>query len=209
MTDIIIVKFGQKDIEDNCISSVLRSTSSPYHLTVYDNFIQKENLAKVWNRLISQSNADYICLLNSDTLVTMGWLENLLEAFGKDPRLGAVGPSTNKCGNQQCKPSPVDPHKSPFLDFGRTFPNWCLSGFCLVFPRSVWEEVKGFPEDCGFYGQETAFIDKLTKRGYKQCWRTDTFVFHYGGYTAKKTFTSEELQKEREKGNTYIKEKRA
>jgi len=208
MTDIIIVKFGQKEIEDNCISSVLRSTSSPYHLTIFDNFIKKENLARVWNKLIRQSDSEYICLLNSDTMVTKDWLENLLEAFDQDPLLGVVGPSTNKCGNQQCKAPPREPSLYPFIDFGRTYPNWCLSGFCILFPKNVWEEVGGFPEDCGFYGQEVAFIDKLTARGYKQCWRTDTFVFHYGGYTARKTFNQEQLKEERAKGNAYIKETR-
>lgn len=179
-TTIIIVKFNLKWVEDQCIRAVVDHTKN-YNLIVHDNFPQNENLGKLWNRLIKQSKTKYICLLNSDTLVTPHWLELLLECFEK-PKVGVAGPSSNKTHNPQSK----DHWKEPLVDFGKTYPNWCLSGFCLVFPKKVWEKVGGFPENYGFYGQEVAFIDKLTKLKYKQAWRTDSFVYHYGSASLKK-----------------------
>lgn len=205
MTSIIIVKYNLPEIETQCVHAVLDHTTD-YNLIVHDNYPQNENLGKLWNKLISQAETEYICLLNNDAIVTPFWLKNLLECFDLGKKIGVAGPSTNNSKNQQSKPAP--PYK--FINFGKTYPGWCLSGFCLVFPKKAWEECEGFPQDFGFYGQEVALIDRMTKAGYKQVWRTDTFVFHYGSASAKKAtkmgLMDEQL--ERAVGNAKIKELR-
>lgn len=180
-TTVIIVKFNLDEIERQCLRAVADHTSN-YDLIVHDNYPQNENLGKLWNKLISKADTEYVCLLNNDVIVTPMWLEKLLECFDRDESIGIAGPSTNSSHNQQS----TEHLAAKFVDFGRTYPGWVLSGFCLVFPKKIWEEIGGFPEDFGFYGQEVALIDKMTKAGYKQCWRTDTFVFHYGSASAKK-----------------------
>lgn len=180
MTTIIVVKYNLEKIENQCLRAVVDHTEN-YNLIVHDNFPKNENLGLLWNRLIDKSETDYICLLNSDALVAPQWLAKLIECFNY-PKIGVAGPSTNYSHNPQSKVH----LKEPFVDFGKTYPTWCLSGFCIVFPKKIWEEVGGFPEDFGFYGQEVVFIDKIVKLGYKQCWRTDAFVYHYGSASAKK-----------------------
>jgi len=194
MTEIIVVKYNLRGIEDQCIRAVLDHTDN-YNLTVFDNYPKNHNLGQLWNRLISKSEAEYICLLNNDALVTPFWLDKLLEAFGKHPKVGVVGGTTNSSHNQQS----TDHTAKTFVDFGRTYPGWCLSGFCLVFPKKVWEEVGGFPEDFGFYGQEVAFIDRLTEKGYKQCWRTDVFIYHYGSASVKKAQANGDIDEIKER----------
>ena len=181
MTDIIIVKYNNKKVEDDCLRSLADFTDSPYNLTVYDNFPNNHNLGKLWNDLIRKSDCENICLLNSDTEVTPGWLKDMEEVI-EDPTVGCVGPSTDNCHNQQATDTPDD----VLVDFAKTYPNWCLSGFCILFPKKVWETCGGFPEDFGFYGQEVALLDKMVKLGYKQMWRTDVFVHHIGSSSAKK-----------------------
>jgi GT2 family glycosyltransferase len=203
ITDIIIVKYNTPELEQKCIESVVKHTNVSYHLSVYDNYFFKQNLAQLWNQLIRRSFSEYICLLNSDTTVTSDWLSQLLLTF-YDKEVGCVGPSTDYSKNQQShsKPSEI------FIDFTKTFPGWTLSGFCLLFPKKVWEEVGGFPEDFGFYGQEVAFIDKIVEKGYKQIWRTDVFVHHEGGASIKKAQSLGEIneKEERQKGReNYLK----
>lgn len=204
MIDIIIIKYNTPELEKKCINSILETTGIPYHLTVYDNYFSKHNLGKLWNRLIDRSESDYILLLNSDTTVNKDWVK-LLEVFGNYNlgKVGCVGPSTDNSHNQQSKEYP----KEIFVDFGEKYPGWVLSGFCLVFPKRVWKDVGGFPEDFGFYGQEVAFIDKLTKKGYKQIWRTDVFVHHEGGASIEKAQSSGEINEleERKKGREKYK----
>ena len=43
--------------------------------------------------------SDYILLLNSDVLVTPGWLERLLACAEADPRIAAVNPLSNRADN--------------------------------------------------------------------------------------------------------------
>jgi GT2 family glycosyltransferase len=171
------------------------NTEGYYHLTIYDNYPYKENLGKLWNRLIKQSTADYICLLNSDTVVTPNWIDKLLETFQRVEKVGCVGPSTDNSVNKQSKDKPEE----VFVDYSLYHPGWDLSGFCLVFPKQVWEEARGFREDFGFYGQEVAFIDRIVAAGYKQIWRTDVFVHHEKGASIKKAQAAGEINEEAER----------
>jgi len=196
ITNIIVVKYNTPELEQKCIESVIKHTNTPYHLSIYDNYVYKHNLGQLWNRLIQNSASDYICLLNSDTIVTSNWLSQLLLTFS-DKEVGCVGPSTNNSKNQQSRPKPNE----IFVDFTTVFPGWVLSGFCLLFPKKVWEEVDGFPESFGFYGQEVAFIDKIVKKGYKQIWRTDVFVYHEGGASIKKAQSLGEINEKEERLN--------
>jgi GT2 family glycosyltransferase len=206
IVDIIIVKYNIPELEKKCIESVIKYTNNiSYHLTIYDNYVYRHNLGQLWNRLIRRSDSDYICLINPDTIVESDWLSKLLQTFNCfEESVGCVGPSTDNSKNQQSK---LKPNKD-FVDFGTTFPGWVLSGFCLLFPKKVWEEVGGFPEDFGFYGQEVVFIDKIVKKGYKQIWRTDVFVHHEGGASIKKAQSLGEINEleERKKGReNYLK----
>ena len=197
MTEIIIVNYNQPELGRRCVQSVIEHTNPPYHLTLYDNSIEKNNLGKLWNRLIKQSKADYICLLNDDTQVERDWLRKLLEVFNVETNVGAVGPVTNNSSNPQCQYFPSE--KYDVIDFPFVHEGWCLSGFCLIFPKVVFERVGGFPEDFGFYGQETAFLDKIHRAGFKQLLRKDVFIWHYGSASANKAESKGEFDKELEK----------
>lgn len=171
-----------KEMEDNCIRSVNLLTREPFILTVHDNYPQNENLGKLWNKLINQSKGTYICVLNTDTIVTPQWDTKLMEVFEKEIKVGAVSPSTNSSHNKQ---SSLD--RIPSAYSIEEFSGYeCLSGFCLLFPKTLWKATGGFPEDFGFYGQEVVFLDKIRARGYRQIWRQDAFVWHFGSATVKK-----------------------
>lgn len=200
-TEVIIVKFNLPEYEKQCVGSVVFNTSN-YNLTVYNNYPQNENLGKLWNRLIKRSNSKYICLLNSDAIVFPNWLEKLLFTFSLDSKIGIVGPTTNSSRNHQS----LYRHKHIFVDYGQSYPKYCLSGFCLVFPKKIWKKVGGFPEDFGFYGQDVIFIDKIMKAGYKQIWRTDVFVYHKGSASVRNSEMDE--KKERLAAQIRIKKER-
>lgn len=181
--DIIMVKYLAPAFEKEAIKAILKNTDIPYHLTIHDNYPLNENIGVLWNRLISKSEAEYICLLNTDTSVSYGWLEHLLEVFDDHEDAGAVGPVTNNGGGNGQEL--VRTQEKAVFDYRERHALGTLCGFCLVFPKKVWEAVGGFPEDFGFYGQECAFLAKVSKKGYKQYVRTDVFVWHKGSASAK------------------------
>ena len=167
--EIIIIRFNQKELEENCIRSVKKFTDlKNSKLTIYNNYPNNINLGKLWNNLIRNSKQDIICLLNSDTLVEKGW-ERITEIL-ENKKVGAVGSITNNCGGNQ-------------KNLGRGEPEEIndLSGFCYLFRKEVWKEVGEFPEDMPFYGQETVFNRKLEDRGYKLMVDRRVYVHHYKG----------------------------
>jgi len=206
MTEIILVRYKLPEIEKDCMASVVEYTDVPYSLRVFDNASENHNLGKLWNRLIGESEAEYICLLNTDTIVEQDWLKKLLEVFEKEEGVGAVGPSTNGARNAQKTKEKFKRYE--VSDFIQDFPGWCLSGFCIVFPKRAWKQVGGFAEDFGFYGQEVVFLDKFTKAGLKQMWRKDVFIHHDHSSSAKAAQKRGEMNEleERKKGNLKIQE---
>lgn len=189
MTEIILIRYKMRQMENDCIKSILDNTSH-YHLTVYDNEDKNINLGSLWNTLISRSTADTICLLNTDTLVEPHWLSKLEEILIDG--VGAVGPVTNEAKNSQKQNKGTGVFPLPREEM--------LSGFCILFFKKVWEEAGGFPEDFGFYGQETAMMKKVQNLGYTQLVRRDVYVHHYGSATAKAMGMN--LEGERQKGRT-------
>jgi len=170
MTEIIIVKYGLPEYEAECVQQVTNCTKYPFHLTVYDNYPKDENLSIVWNRLIERSDAEYICLLNNDTIVSKGWLGKLLRAFSIK-NAGAVGPISNRAGGAQ------GGFRAAVED--KIVQTLMLSGFCLLFPRSSWEIVGGFDEKFKIYGEDSDFCARLKKKRGLYI-HYGVFVYHFG-----------------------------
>lgn len=177
-TEIIIVKYGLREYENECVSQVLEYTEDPYNLTVYENWNRDANLSVVWNECIRRSDAEYICLLNNDTVVTKHWLTKLLATFGQYDNVGAVGPVSNKAGGQQ------GGHTDAMPD-GVVQECHTLSGFCLAFPRSVWAEVDGFDERYELYGEDSDFCNRILRAGYRLYTRFDTWIYHHKSQSCK------------------------
>lgn len=190
--DTIIIKFNNPEAEKKCLDSVKEFSSKGNKITVHDNYPQNENLGKLWNRLIRESQSEIIILLNNDTVVEKGW-ERFIEPL-TSKEVGAVGPITNNCQTYQKE-----------LERGEgIIETNNLSGFCIAFRRGVWNEVGGFPEDAPFYGQETAFLELIKKRGYKLMIDTRVYIEHEGSSSVKKSGMDEES--ERQKGAKWFKD---
>ncbi|HVB17760.1 MAG TPA: glycosyltransferase, partial [Stellaceae bacterium] len=47
------------------------------------------------------ARGEYVILLNNDTVVTHGWVRDLIRPMQRDPTIGLAGPLTNNIGNEQ------------------------------------------------------------------------------------------------------------
>lgn len=183
--EIIMVRFNLPEMEQQCLQAVIEYTDWPIHLTVVDNYESKERLGVLWNRLIGASRCDYICLLNSDAIITPGSFERMMRAFEQDPKIAVVGPSTSSCGTVQAIARGLEPEKA--VEYSKEVREKYegqreeaeLSGFCYLLRRKVWEELGGFSPEFGFYGQETALNLSARYAGYRTVWVKDAFVFHH------------------------------
>jgi len=176
--NIIVVGYKVPKIEHACVGSIIKNTNYPYLLTFFDNYGSGLSLTEVWNFLIDKSPLKYVCLLNSDTIVYPGWLKKLIDPLGSDKKIAFVGPSTNNCHSPQKRIATYE--EATKYEGKIEIMKDPISGFCLVFRKALWTELGGFNPKYKLYGQESDFIDRAQRLGYKVAWRKDAFVYHKG-----------------------------
>ena len=201
--DVIVVKYNQPNFEATTIERVALNTHYPnYTLTAYQNE-PGVALSICWNWLIGDSDADYICLLNSDTVVTPGWLTGLMSVFDAVGNVGAVVPSSNKVFLSEI-PIPFPTETTDFQVINKfalenakdaqciSLPT--LSGMCVVFPKSLWHEIGGFDEEFYLYGEDTEFFYRMAAQTGKQLiWYKGVYVHHYKAQSVQKAIEDGEL----------------
>lgn len=209
------------DVED-LLRSILRSTDTPYEVLLADDgsgdyaysrisawqtidprvryHRQSENVGYTRNINIAlqSSVSDYVVLLNSDTIVTPGWLRKLYNVIATNEKMAGVGPLSNAASWQsvpRTKAVSGDWINNAFdvsvtperinailerMDDGviPEFP--LLNGFCTLFRRSAIEDV-GYYDDASFprgYGEENDLCIRLGKAGWSLGVAADTYIHH-------------------------------
>ena len=145
------------------------------------------------NQGIAHATGKHIVLLNSDVVVTEGWLETLIRAAEDHPQAGLIGPVTNSiAGIQKLPKVGYDQSTLKNLDlFARmhreaTLGNdelvlW-LTGFCLLIKRDVISRIGGLDERFGRGNFEyNDYCLRSFLAGFQAMVATDCFVHHFGG----------------------------
>ena len=141
---------------------------------------------------IAAARGDYVCLLNSDTVVTEDWLERLITAAEADPKVGLVGPVTNSItGNQRLSRTGYDENSLQGLDAfaakravkeaRRTEQALWIVGFCMLIRKDLIERIGGLDEGFGQGNYEdTDYCLRAFLAGYHSIVAKDCFVHHFG-----------------------------
>jgi len=207
VTDIIIPVYDHADYLRLCLDSIRRCTSD-YRIIIVDAgstedavFDMYEELsdctvikdrgrltfAQACNIGIAQAQSDAVCILNSDVVVSTGWLNKLRGHLASDPMIALVSPTSN--------------FHMPILDLSYYQTMETLSAKALSLDAAM-EAVTGSLEDkpvVEFFAclirRGLAVLDEayengaedydlctsLRERGYRICMAGDVFVFHFGG----------------------------
>ncbi|KKL28298.1 hypothetical protein LCGC14_2376540, partial [marine sediment metagenome] len=215
--DIVVPVYGGLQVVIPCLNSIINRTNWPYKIIVVDDcspdtatrewikawgeanpqhevIFNKKNrgFAPTVNRGINFGDGHYICVMNSDVIVTENWLFKMVMALEADERNQIVNPATN---NTAVINVPLQ-EGYDYQDMNRAFellstheyPEIMPTGFCFMMRRSLVDTIGGFDEAYISYGEETDFwMRALTKvvNGALPSWRAvladDTYLFHERG----------------------------
>lgn len=219
-TDIIICVHNALIDVKRCLSSVIRYTLPPACIIIVDDgseqstaiflrgfcsdqgcILIRNEVAKGYtfaaNQGLLASKAQYCVLLNSDTIVSLGWLDKLIACASSSPLIGLVGPLSNTASWQSVPeivqggdwatndlPDGIDvkkmsgliakysSHLYPRLSF--------LNGFCLLVKRAVVDDIGYFDEETfgRGYGEENDYCIRARENGWQLALADQAYVFH-------------------------------
>ena len=145
---------------------------------------------------VSKSSGEFIVLLNNDTEVTCGWLDELVEGFTNFKNVGAVGSRLlYPDGTLQDAGGIVYGNGEP-ANYGNKLNPWnpkfryarqvdYLSGAALMTKKTIWNELKGLSEYLyPMYYEDTDFSFKVREAGYKTYYIPSSIVYHIEGVTS-------------------------
>lgn len=241
--DVVVCVHNAPDDVLRCLRSLMHRTSRPFRLIIVDDGSERTtrdllvDFASSWpgtvvlhndhephgytiaaNIGLRASDAEFVVLLNSDTVVTYGWLERLLEAAYSDDRPGIVGPLSNAASHQSVPevrahgewavnelPAWLTADGMAFLverlsnGATTTFP--FLNGFCFGLRREVIESVGLFDEQnfAAGYGEESDYAQRARAAGFHLAVVDSAYVYHaksrsYGGLEGRRALAKAHYQ---------------
>ncbi|MDL2314299.1 glycosyltransferase family 2 protein [Desulfovibrio sp. OttesenSCG-928-C14] len=154
-------------------------------------FAQNRNFGPACNAGAGQATAPLLFFLNNDTLLTENWAPPLLEALGRDPSLGAVGPLLLYADNtvqhlgityssgSVCHLYSSFPEAHPLVRKKR--PLQAITAAAMLLPREIFFRAGGF-----FEGYRNGFEDvdlclQIGKLGKKPACIPQSRVYHLEG----------------------------
>lgn len=139
------------------------------------------------NRGMLFSEAPYVCLLNSDTLLTEGALERMVARLDDDYSIGICCPLSNNSMNLSVN---IPPGENVFSFSRRVtdtspalYPDVVtVVGFCLLIRRDVIRTIGVFDTVFGLgYCEESDYHYRVRSAGWRAVVADDTFVYHKQG----------------------------
>jgi GT2 family glycosyltransferase/glycosyltransferase involved in cell wall biosynthesis len=217
--DIIVPVYNAPDDVRGCVSSVLEHLRPDVRLVLIDDASPDPRIAGFFteleqrahpqivllrnaqnlgftgtaNRGMQLSRADVI-LLNSDTIVTAGWLDAIMHCAATDPRTGTITPFSNNaeiCSFPRfCADNPwpagadPEPVRMALAETAvPTYPDLPTGvGFCMFIRRALLDDVGLFDMAFGAgYGEENDLCLRAARAGWRNVLADNAFVVHTGG----------------------------
>ena len=166
------------------------SKSEPHHrLLIHE---ENQGFVATANHGMQQAETDVI-LLNSDTEVTSGWLENLAQCLDSDKSIATATPWSNNGeivsipGFCVANPVPENPAAISSVISSCGQPGYLdiptAVGFCMAISlRAI--RLLGLFDEVAFgrgYGEENDFCQRAEKAGLRNVLCDNAYVVHHGG----------------------------
>ncbi|MDD2850961.1 MAG: glycosyltransferase [Desulfuromonadaceae bacterium] len=220
VVSIVVVTYNSASTIYNCLLSLLGTLEQGDEVAVIDNHSSDDTLAIIHslkpqfcnfnltiienrdnvgfsiatNQGIFVTSAPYVILLNPDTIVTTGWLENMLLHFSDDST-AAVGPLSNFAAGRQsvachwngALPESISPDDAVSIlcahNISRSEYTKLLIGFCFAVRRDVLKLFGNLDERLILGNDDLELSWRLRVHGFNLKIATDVFVYHEGQHS--------------------------
>jgi GT2 family glycosyltransferase/glycosyltransferase involved in cell wall biosynthesis len=219
--DIVVPVYNAEADLRRCVDSVLEHTGGDYRLLLIDDASPNAGVQAYFSEIKSRAlpqvsllahernlgftlTANHgiqaarprsdVVLLNSDTIVSRGWLDKLARCAQSDPRIGTVTPFSNNaeiCSLPRfCENNPWPLGRDPETMLRAleqaavpSYPDIPTGvGFCFYIRRALIDAVGGFEPAFGLgYGEENDFCLRAVAADFRNVLCEDAFVLHTGG----------------------------
>ena len=224
LVSILIVNYNGAEVLNDCLASLRQVTYPRFDVVVVDNAstdasadVLREHpsvrlLQSDHNRGFAGGNnfglpacrGKYVLLLNSDTIVTPGFLEPLVEYLHEHSQVGIVqgkmllsrhGNALDVCGSFLTHFGFLyhyGYYKQDAQKYDRSYPVFSAKGACLLFRRELITDVGGylFNEDFFCYYEETDFCHRAWLAGHEVHFVHTSTIQHLQGGTSERTQAS-------------------
>ncbi len=219
---VVILNFNGKDFLEKFLPSVIQKSVGAEIIVadnastdgsvewLHDNFpelkllVSNKNLgyAGGYNWALSQVEAEYFVLLNSDIEVTDNWLEPLLELMESDksiaacqPKIlsyhqkkyfeyaGASGGFLDKLGYPFCRGRVFEALEKDEGQYNSATEVFWATGACLFVRAEVYHRLGGLDADFFAHMEEIDFCWRAKNEGYKIFVQPASVIYHVGGGT--------------------------
>jgi GT2 family glycosyltransferase len=208
---VIVLTYDNLAFNRLCLASVLQNTDYPnYELIVVDNASTDGTVAELQrlagqypqvrvilndhnagfgpgnNQGLAAATGDILVLLNNDTIVPRGWLTRLARHLA-DPRVGIVGPATNRT----CNEAQINLAYKTYGEYeaveraqreqfeGERYPVRMPMMFCAAWRRDTLERLGSLDEqyEIGLFEDEDYAI-RARSQSLQLYWTPEVYVHH-------------------------------
>lgn len=180
---------------DSRVRPLLDAHALAHHNTQVRHNAQNRGFTWNVNQAFAAAHADeHVCLLNSDALVTTGWLDTMLDCVQADATAGTVTPLSNNAticsfpDFSRAWPVPERTERERIARALRESPVAAIDlptgvGFCMLITAACRAavgvfDVESFPRG---YGEENDFCMRAAAAGFRNLLCPNAYVAHEGG----------------------------
>lgn len=218
--DIIVCVHNALDDVQRCLDSIAQHTNFPYKLIIIDDgssadtchylrdYADKHSVVLLRNdrargytgaanQGLRMTTGAYAVLLNSDTVVSLYWLDRMLACAESNRTIGIVGPLSNTAswqsipeiehrGDWAANRLPTDMSVAQMAArvaaySARLYPRLpFLNGFCLLIKKEVIDTI-GYFDEIAFalgYGEENDYCIRARQAGWELAVADDVYIYH-------------------------------
>jgi len=204
--DVVIPVWNKRDLTDRCVKSVLNNTLFPHRIVLIDNgsekftgdylkklslenpdriklIVNSKNLGNTAAGVqgMKYSDAEYVCILDNDTIVCKGWLSEMVKVAELSDRIGILNPNCNSFGLHKPKNLTLEDFSKELLskNAGKYIEIGAAVGFCYMVKRKVINEIGYWDERFSpGYFEDTEYSMRAKKYGYKSVIASGAYIYH-------------------------------